>query len=353
MTFPVLTDQITISRAVNEYKEKLRTFEDVLAFLKEMNIEKDNSLRLFSWLVALGIIDDQKPWDKQIYTIYDNYYRDLKQHFNDKIDDETAFLKLVKRNSGNIIKGDIDRSIGMFYSIANELKLQEMTIKNAHLHSCRILALISLNNEGLSYTQGFDRYVLTCLCLALYFTEHLCLIPELAESLAYNMSVIFIKLAKLTTFIDDVEKTQKYFERMDIVTREFYPKLANQLEQAHHSSFHYALRWEILMFAEEHKAKDLLLLWDHIVINKSNYEDFIFYLCIAHVLQVPLAKKNEILVERIQNYKKWDVKAALNTTYKLLKNPHPSKIFTKENAMLAIVGAALLLGAIIFRKFRY
>jgi hypothetical protein len=80
-----------------------------------------------------------------------------------------------------------------------------------------------------------------------------------------------------------------------------------QLKRAGHGSIHFALRWELLLFADEYQAHPMLLLWDQILVRRKEFETFLYALCVAHASQVPPAEPDEIAIRKVQNWKDWDV----------------------------------------------
>ncbi|KAI5526736.1 Rab-GTPase-TBC domain family [Trichomonas vaginalis G3] len=339
----MIKDQVDYDQvfgALEKIRGRIPEYSDAIAFLDEKNINKDNTLRFISWLIAFGIIDDENTRADKLFRKFQDYTNMINEEFNGKIDDPLSCLESTK--AAYVIKADVDRSIGMFNKMADQLKISVYSTKYAHQHAIRILALLTVKFHDLSYTQGFDRYILTCYLLALDFTSQNCLPPTFAEAMTYYLAPVFMRMANIHRFIDDLANTTEYFDHLDKLVAAKYPELASILERCGHGSIHYALRWQLLLFADEYNARSLFLIWDAITVNRGNFDDFVTNLCIAHVLQIPLPKPNEILIEKIQTYRDWNVVQALNTTYSLM-HPKSETIFNNKTLYLTAGAAALAL----------
>jgi hypothetical protein len=103
---------------------------------------------------------------------------------------------------------------------------------------------------------------------------------------------------------------------------------------------HFALRWVIVLFADEHNLQDTWLLWDAIVAHRANASAFIRQLSVAHLLQVPLGKYEQV-IEDIQNNREWNVPELIRVAQEKLAQPRkvrPNYVAT-YNVIVAIVVA--------------
>lgn len=333
--------QTEVSAAFYRLQTAVNAVDDVTNFLGSLSLDKDNSLRFLNWLIYLDIIPiDKNAWASTAYLLY-NKYRDLIQSYLNNCPDDP--LKNLQTRSAYVIQADINRSVSAFNRMANTLRISPLHTQLASLHAIRILTLLSLSRNGFTYTQGFDRFVFVCYALALVFTSSGGLPPEFAEAMTFYMAPILIDMANVSRFLSDPVGTEQYFLDLDKVIEREYPEAAYELQMSAHGSVHYALRWQILMFADEYEANGLLFLWDHIILHKDTYQEFINELCVAHVSQIPPPTGNEIYVEKIQTFRNWDpVKAIKYVTEKHEK----SSIFNIPVKYLVVGGvtaAALLL----------
>jgi hypothetical protein len=133
--------------------------------------------------------------------------------------------------------------------------------------------------------------------------------------------------------------TEKHFNEMDEKLMVLVPGLMIPLRRAGQGSIHFALRWELLLFADEHTIKSLMLVWDHILIHLAHFREYLEGLCLAHVRQVPPPGPHEIVVEKLQTFRDWDVRKLLIDAEVLAGRPvHSfSKMFFFAVAILLVV----------------
>lgn len=341
-------DYDEIFGAVEKQRGRINDYTDAISFLQELNINKDNNLRFISYLVTFGIIDDENTRTDKLYQKFQDYDKLINEEFGENLSDPLSFLQ--NKKTAFVIKADIDRSIGMFNRMAEQLNLSEFNVKFVHLHAMRILALLSLKYQEFSYTQGFDRYILSCYLLAVDFSSQNCLPPTFAEAITYYLAPMFLRLANIHRYIDNLGNTTRHFENIDKIVSKKYPELSMQLERNGHGSIHYALRWELLMFVDEYDAKGLFLIWDSVVVNRNNYDKYILNLCIAHVLQIPAPKPGEILIEKIQTYRDWNPQKAIRTAYALMAEESTVRVTNKYYALYASVVIVFLTVLYFFMK---
>ena len=314
-------DSDDISSALERYRNVIDSKEDAEHFMREEKLNKDNSLRLISWLVAFDIIPERefnrpreisrliKTYEEETTTIFGNFYNDP--------------TKILEPKVGNVIIADISRSINHFYRMAEELKLPQTYTEDAYLHIVRLLSYIHYlslknNRRGMRYVQGFDRYSIICYLLSLQFAYNNTLSTIFAEVITFHLCPKLISLAQLQNFLDDVPATTNRYQRMNIALEKTMPEVMAQLRMSGSDSFHFALMWEIIMFADEYPPLQIFLLWDQFIVNKDNYKEFSFNLCIAHVEQAPkIPNPDSSLLETIQNYKDWKLKDAIDRAYDL------------------------------------
>jgi hypothetical protein len=83
------------------------------------------------------------------------------------------------------------------------------------------------------------------------------------------------------------------------------------IHRANQGAMHFALRWELLMFADEYEVRPLLLLWDNLLLHHDHYREFMYALCIAHAVQIPQPVGDELAIVVAQRFRGWDVRAAI------------------------------------------
>ena len=306
-----------IEAAVYRLSGAFYNMEDVGIFLSSTDLNKDNTRRFICWLSSFGIISpNHEMWARELFELYTKYRSFLRTLIKDPMNP----LLEVPQRSASIIESDIMRGMAWFHGIAADLKISEFYINDAELRANRILAVYSRESRTYSYTQGHDRYVFICYVLSLDFSSQSGLTTDFAEALAFFLAKNFIKMTEISKYLDNVAETEEHFEIMDGEMCKFSPEIMHQLFNVGQSSIHFALRWELLLFADEYDIKRLLFLWDQILYYKNIFKKFLFALCIAHIQQITPALPGEVMVEKIQNFRNWNVQRILDDSLKYLKH---------------------------------
>ena len=341
-------DEEDITGTLLRYNKTITSKEDARAFLKEKNLSKDNSIRLIAWLVILDIIPaNENDRGAYITNLVSSYEKGIKEAFGIYLDEP---LKALEPKVGNIIKGDIDRSINHFRQLASQMKIaQTVYVDEAYPQLIRMLSYLAL--KQMTYIQGFDRYAIVSYLLAAEFAKENSLPPLFAEVLTYSLCPKIVLLSEMHTFLDHIPATQERYNKLDLALYKYIPNTMNELRLAGNSAFHFALRWEIVMFADEYDAAPLLLLWDQFLANKERFKEYSFNICIAHAEQAPShqTKSEPSLLEAIQSYKDWDVIKIIDRANELTFH-HTRVHFSRKKEI--IISLFILFFLIIFLFFQ-
>ena len=249
-------------------------------------------------------------------------------------------LETLEKKQANVVCADISRYISTFLRMSEALSLPKEILEKAQFHCYRIIAIQCYKKKGFRYTQGYDRYIMICYLLSMCFCQQTGLSSSFAEASAFNLSSSLIEMANVPSLLESPPVTEKHFQKMDEEIFKLCPSTAKILHSSGHQSIYFALRWEILMFADEHDIDEILLLWDQIIYRKNRFQEFKFALCLAHIIQVPLANSNEIMVEKIQNFRDWDHHKLILDALSFLKKPN---ILMRRQTHIAIVLLVLML----------
>lgn len=322
--------------AVYKLSGSIFNFDDVYSFLSLMDLKKHNSTRFICWMIVFEIVSpNPEKWPRRLLELYQKYLFNIQQHL---FGHELSPLSQVDHKSSVIIDADVTRSYATFMKMAQDLKLTDYYTKDVELRGFRIFSLLTLKKKGFSYTQGYDRYLYVCFCITLVFCAQGGLAPQFAEAMTYYLCKKFIKMVSINTYLDNAKVTTDYFEELDQDIAKLTPEVYKLLESSGHSSIQFALRWELLLFADEYKIESLLLLWDQILIRKDSFKDFLRALCLAHVIQVPPAQRGEIMVEKIQNYREWNSYQILEDALQIMNKSEKSRLrFTQITTILIFI----------------
>ena len=324
-----------IERALSQVKLKVCTPADAQRFLNNAELKKDNIDRLCAWLLVLKVVPEVTP--KALAKLCQEYDQ-LKEKL---LENQEKPLEGLPSRERSVIKADIARSTHWFKSIVEELGLPEKATSDGVLHAYRILATLSLNDKYYEYTQGYDRYLYVGYTLGLVLVQKTKLTHEFAEAMSFHLCLKMIKLASVADILDNMKKPQVLFDSLDLLVKKYVPQSAKLLAEMGHGSFHYAMKWRILFFADEHNLEDILLLWDMLFLRNPEVDEYWKYLALGHVRQVE-PDSNSFMVERLQKYKDWDTIELVNfanKTYFVRKNRRGMMIVF---AMLLLVVAVLV-----------
>ena len=316
-------DTVLISNAVIRLNNQIYDFSDAISFLKKPDLDKDNVMRMLSWLIVLRIIPDT-PVKSAIGVA--NVYVKYQKILNDKLNGVDDPLEKVSGKESRVIIADINRSLFWFETLAKTINLEEYYTREARSHTIRILSLLSLSSKSLSYLQGFDRYVLVSYLLGLIFISKSGLPATVAEAISYFISFSLLKMSRPDLLLVDNEKTVKHFDDLDSKIAIYAPEIYEKMSSTGVSSLLFALRWQLLIFADEHELKGLLYIWDNAIVNRNQYSDYIESLSISHICQIPDDNSGN-LVEVVQHYRGWDnieiVRKADSLLYEMGPLKHP------------------------------
>jgi hypothetical protein len=267
---------------------------DVRSFLLAANLNKDPLTRTFAWVLALDLTS---PLNPDLSRLYQNYAADLARRQASLSDPNSA----VVTASTQAIADDIVRIVPWLARECEALALPESYLRDAQQRTTRLLAMLRIDPP---YLQGYDRYALVCYGLLLRVAVEHGLGPDFAEAIAYFLASELIRIGNIPQFLNG-DASQR-FAPLDRELKQVAPDVARSLSAMNLSSTHFALRWALVLFADEHSLPEIWLLWDAIIAHRANASLFVRQLSVAHVLQVPV-RPSEMAIESLQRNRKWDV----------------------------------------------
>lgn len=309
--------------------------DQITSFLQQDQKDKDNIFRVFAWLIQFGVLSNEK--DEAINIIldmYEQYNEDINYYFNDSINP----LQNIQDEETSLILLDVRRINDWFIKMATPFKYDKTYLDDFQFHIRRILfflpkikedpflknvSIFNLlkkmgNQSEYHYIQGFDRYASITYILSLDFIKKIndsyksTLFPlEFAEMLSLYFTYLFIGLSRLFINItNSTQQTMEVFEKIDEQIELEIPSISKKLKNCSTSSIHFALRWALLLFADEHNFDNCLILWDHFVLHQTDFAYYIIQISISHLKQVPYDGISYI--DKIQNFKNWDLSTIIS-----------------------------------------
>jgi hypothetical protein len=208
-----------------------------------------------------------------------------------------------RARDADVIAWDIPRCTAWFAKLAEDFGVPANLTSEAEAIIMRVVHKI-LTHHNFAYYQGFDRFVFISYLIGLKFVAILELSRFEAEAIAFALSVRFYEVADFPQYLRP--ETFQRFVSLDEEVAFVRPDIARDLSRGGHSAVHYAHRWKLLWFADEHTIDGICLIWDNILGRLPDLQTYLEKLCVAHVMQIQLRSDNFAL-EVIQAYTNWDV----------------------------------------------
>ena len=304
------------------------------------SLKKNQSKRFLSWMLSFNLLpDDNTKWASSCYQYWLDYNSMIRTYFDTQTENP---LNKLPQNTRFVLSSDLSRTINFFNILANSIQLNNTETQTAYFHVSRIFTLILLSDPSFTYTQGCDRYVYAIYLLSLLFVIQYSLPITFAEASTFFLAQKMMQLSNITHYLMNPSQIAKHFEDLDKKLYQINYTAMKNYSMRGQSSVHFALRWEILMFAEEHYFNGLTLIWDQIIARKEFFSSYIEALCIAHFAQVP-----EGQLDKLQRFKAWDYKQLLTDANIAFKASNSLIQSWKAWTLCAIAGA-LFIGQVIF-----
>ncbi|KAH0786764.1 hypothetical protein GPJ56_009293 [Histomonas meleagridis] len=254
------------------------TGQQAKEFCKCYDLQKDQTYRLFSWMIELKLV---KPSCDSVASQIINFYNKYKEMVQ-QIPDPFTLLQFSDQNMLGI----------------------------------RILSF-SIQNDY-SYTQGYDRFLWISLSVSLVFANNFNFPILFAESIAYQLLIKLIQIGNYNDFLN-LDSFNEYFDDLSSIISSKAPMISNKLSENGVSPFFYALKWRLILFADIHETFDILQLWDNMFLHIDNFELYFKYLCVAHLKQIQSYDEEEDLAEVIQSYKNWNLEDIIDDANEMME----------------------------------
>lgn len=285
------------SLALQRLHSPFNSNKDVVNFLHEFSHQKSNSTRFLSYLVIFKVLPVNDF--RSLQALHQSFQSLLQTHFTKSL---SRPLENLPESSAFVIEADINRGDALIKNVSQDLNLPPLFSENIKESSYKILSLLDLTN--FQYLQGFDRYFYLIFALAFIFTQENNFPYSLSESLTYHLLLKILSLANLTYFTQNTDKCIERFFKIDQKLKLLNPQMYQALRSGGFSSFHFALKWELIFYSEEHLPSQLFSLWDRLFLHQRDFDSYKQDIDLAHILQIPI---EGILIETIQRFKNYDV----------------------------------------------
>lgn len=280
-------------------------FDGVQGYLASDDLYKHIGTRFLCWMIRLKHIPPARSqWVKKLLLLCKLYHSTCSDYF--PTNSQTP-LSLLPFQLANSITQDIPRTIKWFFNFAEQIEINNRMLDDVELRIQRVLAIISLESRELTYTQGNDRLVMMSYLVSLFFASRGRLNKGFAEAMCYNIAKSLISKITLARYLNSMSFIENYFEQLDVMIAQEDPEKWDVLAESENTSIHFALKWHLTLFCDNHDAYQLMLLWDQILLRWGDFDEFIKCLTVAHIIQVPIPEKHEEMAQNIQQFKDWNI----------------------------------------------
>lgn len=277
---------------------------DVIQFLRQKDLYKHVGARFLCWMIRFSLIPPSRnQWALKFIQLNKAYLGVKKHRFQES--QERPLLKLPE-SIAVVLEADTKRGIEWFTSFAQQVGIDEYSIRDAELRVQRILIAISLEYEDLSYSQGDDRFIWVSYLASLYFATRGGLNRDFAEAMAFHLGHCFVSTVTVSRQLKQMDALEKRFKKLDDLVDVEVPEVAALLNENGHKAMHYAMRWQCTLFSDDHSSFELMYIWDSVLLNLDRYEKYVRCLCVAHIKQVPVAEMSDEMAMNIQRNKSWN-----------------------------------------------
>jgi hypothetical protein len=312
---------------------QLRCPSDAIDILQRFDLP--NPTRLLCWLLQFDILlSPSGRWPSDLFRLGDEYSRLIASHLDDCADP----LRNIPAASRRVVHADTTRDVGWFSRHARDLGVDPELQSDVVLRCSRVISALSVSAIEFVYTQGYDRFVFVTYLVGLEFCAWFGIERQFAEAVCFRLSREFINLVQISDLLAKPRVTEANFVTMDGDMMEYAPEVMQRLRKVGQSSIHFALRWEILLFADEYDVRPLLLLWDHAIIHRKEYKKWLHWLCVGHIRQFRSQAGNEALLEKTQRFRDWNIEQAVEFANQEIATTLPSRKWK----LVACFGIAIL-----------
>jgi hypothetical protein len=260
--------------------------------------------RALAWLIQFGLLPERPAlWPAKLCELAAQYASLSSAYCGDS--SQTTLEALVE----SIVPRDLGRSVLLFSQIFADLGLDTGYFDPAFIRFLRIFAVLSKADPAFRYFQGYDRFAYVAAAVSTAFCLFLGVSADNAEAITYFLTNFFLVKIAWRDPPDPraLINSQEIFGDVAGDLRRFYPATAAALASQKLQPNIYALKWVMVLFAEQHPVPDLLLVWDFVALNISALQPYVSGLIVAHLNQVQLGMDFTETVQRIQNTRQFDI----------------------------------------------
>lgn len=279
----------------------IHSSSDATSYLNSEDSTKSLNPRLLSYLICLGRIPQyQNEWEPSLRSLINNYW---------EIANKCQFTpEYFSASLPSIITRDVGRSIHVFSQMLADIGCDAAVYPDANLRILRIFYVLTQTIPNYNYIQGHDQFVYNAILIAVSSLKDQG--EYFIESLAFHLSELFLTKFCFSEIVLGNIQNPLYESATNVIER-VDTKLAASLRKQKLTPDFYALNWMMLLFAEQHPFRDLMIVWDQFVLHIEDDVNFVGSLIYAHIKQIPLANDKFSTLQIITNKNDYNLQTLL------------------------------------------
>lgn len=316
-------DEVVLTDAFRLGDGLIFNYMDARKFLLTDSAKKNPIDRLISYLIYLKIIvPNRSKWSQSLLKATDMYYDHLKFYFEKSQDDPLA---IVSTKTETALRTDITKAMPYFKSIDPSFGLDLSKKIDIEFRISRIFAVLEREHPEIQYTQGYDKYGYIYFALALRFCQQGNLPLEFAEAIAYHLVCSTLSLIPMARLLDNQKELVKHFNDLDKILLNYDRPKYNLLSSKGVSILLFGVKFELLLFADEHDIESTLRIWDQIFGRLESYNYMINAFTIAHTHQIKIPENCINALDEIKKFKNWNVDQLITDAGELMAHKRSFK----------------------------
>lgn len=281
LPFERMDGEDEISQNLVSYSGDIFNRSDAERFLEIVQIDKVPSIRYLCWMIVLKLIPGERvKWIPELCHLADYYDRCLRRYF--KTNYGTPLDDLIDSPK---IRYACEQNIDWFKGMVNDMEYQNFdkhVADDSLLRIERMIAVAILDNTGYTFVEGDELIFMVTYLVALGFARRGILSNVYAEAMGYHMGRQILGLIMTHRKLNSLGAAQDYDAEFWRLLDRFVPKMREAMRKAESDPLAIERHWTESLFTEVHSTDSLLLLWDQVLTNISDFRSYINYLTIAH-----------------------------------------------------------------------
>lgn len=310
-------------------------------FMQSIDVTKPLKDHVIPWMLQFNMItEDKTEWTNSMNQMIKSYNLLVSKHITDaKYPDATFFEK----NLDIIIPRDIRRSLKVFQELFKPLKMDLNVFPEPYFRFNRMFFLFIKDIPDFSFLQGYSHIVYIFAFIVIMFCTQFEIEPDIIEAITYHMSKFFLSTLCFGKDVQVPTKAEDIFGSLSVQLQKTDQALYKTFQEQKLEPKEFALNWYLLLFALQYKIDQLLVVWDHIILNIDTFQNYVNILCIAHLKQIHFCNDPEDTLQQICTARDFNLPKLFNDVEEILKRENNSNGNQKNIKKISIKNSLLFI----------